>query len=404
MKRPLVPRIGRAIKLVVFNLLARSLQYAIPKKDTRWAFAIIEGTRFYGNAYYLFLYLAKHHPEIETVVYVNTPSLKERVLAANPETLTCAANSWMGLWHGLRSKVFFSTFEMMNDFLLSHKHKNLKANLWHGVPLKAIRYGSSKRREAIENLSLKSKIYSCLAGHVRLQDYDFIPYTSPRYKEIMEAAFRNPHVFLTGQPADDAFYLGLSKQDVLEKYGLGEFAEKKIVLYLPTFRDHSKTFGNYSMFQGQEEHYRTLRDNNMVVFQKFHPSVSAQGESNDVVVNLSQEIETQELLAIADILITDYSSCYIDYLHTQRPIVFFPFDIDDYMKYDREFYWDYYEDQITPGRKAMNEEELLSALLTYANHPDEDAEIRAKSRDYFHTFQDGKASERVTNQILELLA
>jgi len=55
----------------------------------------------------------------------------------------------------------------------------------------------------------------------------------------------------------------------------------------------------------------------------------------------NNNIETQELLLIADILITDYSSIYIDFLLTNKPIVFYAYDIKNYLSKDRELYFNY---------------------------------------------------------------
>ena len=45
-------------------------------------------------------------------------------------------------------------------------------------------------------------------------------------------------------------------------------------------------------------------------------------------------------LAAADMLITDYSSCFFDYLITNRPIIHYLYDYDYYVKEDRGVYYD----------------------------------------------------------------
>lgn len=71
-------------------------------------------------------------------------------------------------------------------------------------------------------------------------------------------------------------------------------------------------------------------------------------------------MDIQELLMDTDLLITDYSSTYIDYLLLDRPMVFYDFDYQDYLRTDREMYYDY--DDVTPGYKAETFGQLLDEL------------------------------------------
>ena len=87
----------------------------------------------------------------------------------------------------------------------------------------------------------------------------------------------------------------------------------------------------------------------------------------------------------------------------QRPIIFYPYDYDEYIKYDRELYLDYYDDIITPGTKVHNEEELYSVLIKYIKTPSLNNKERKKSLLYFQKFSDGKSSERNYHSIYNLI-
>ena len=54
------------------------------------------------------------------------------------------------------------------------------------------------------------------------------------------------------------------------------------------------------------------------------------------------------VLGIFDLLVTDYSSIYIDYLLTEKPIVFLPYDKEQYLE-GRGMNFGY--DEVTPGPK-----------------------------------------------------
>ena len=89
-------------------------------------------------------------------------------------------------------------------------------------------------------------------------------------------------------------------------------------------------------------------------------------------------MDIQELLMDTDILISDYSSTYIDYLLLDRPLIFYNFDYEDYLQNDREMYYDY--DEVTPGYKAATFDELMTELDSIAKDEDHFVEERQRVR------------------------
>jgi len=111
-------------------------------------------------------------------------------------------------------------------------------------------------------------------------------------------------------------------------------------------------------------------------------------------------LNPQPLLFYSDVLITDYSSIYYDYLLMDRPIVFYNYDYDDY-KENRDFLYDYEEN--TPGPKVQTQDDLLKAIEEYLINPELDSEFRTKIKKRFHKHTDGKACERTHNLIKQLM-
>jgi len=106
------------------------------------------------------------------------------------------------------------------------------------------------------------------------------------------------------------------------------------------------------------------------------------------------------LVKETDILITDYSSIYFDFLILDRPIIFAPFDIEQYVKSDRALYYDYYD--VTPGPKAKNWPEVFRQI------EEEIQEDHWKTKrniicHRFNKYVDNKSSERVFKVIQDLL-
>ena len=114
----------------------------------------------------------------------------------------------------------------------------------------------------------------------------------------------------------------------------------------------------------------------------------------------NQDIDIYKLLTITDILITDYSSIYIDFLLLNRPIIFTPFDLVEYRHSNRELYYDY--ELITPGERCNNWENTLEEIKKLFDGKDEYSNDRELIRKRFHTNVDNQNSSRIINSIKEL--
>ena len=111
-------------------------------------------------------------------------------------------------------------------------------------------------------------------------------------------------------------------------------------------------------------------------------------------------LDPQPLLYYSDIMITDYSGIYFDYLLMDRPIIFYNYDIESY-KTHRGLIMNY-EDN-TPGPKVNNQSDLLNAIEEYLINPDKDKEFREEIKKKFHKYEDGKACERTYELIKSLM-
>ena len=80
--------------------------------------------------------------------------------------------------------------------------------------------------------------------------------------------------------------------------------------------------------------------------------------------------DADPLLPLTDILVTDYSGIYFEFLLLDRPVVFFAFDYEKYVSQDRELYFPYGE--VTPGPKAKNLRELMGYLAEVSAGRDDD--------------------------------
>ena len=91
-----------------------------------------------------------------------------------------------------------------------------------------------------------------------------------------------------------------------------------------------------------------------------------------------------DIADIFDILITDYSSIYIDYLLLDRPLIFLPYDKEQYLK-GRGMNFEY--DKVTPGAKPDSQQKFIDAIAELCHGRDRYQQERQKCNLFFNEIQ-----------------
>ena len=224
--------------------------------------------------------------------------------------------------------------------------------------------------------------------------------TSELTKKNRISAFNIKNTVITGEPRYDIFFRNIDKYSILKKYSLEKYYNKRIISYLPTFREYESEYKK--LFTGKTN---IDRIENAVIFEKSHPVVNRVTSDSTMIseqlVDISNlNMDSQELLAVTDVLITDYSGCFVDFLLTGKPIILYLYDLEEY-KEKRGLYFEI--EQLNTGAVVYTENELVIAIVRYLNNPELDSEKRKEVRNNFHDYQDGLSSERVYKEILKLI-
>lgn len=280
-------------------------------------------------------------------------------------------------------------------------------NLWHGMPLKAMGY-MDQTKPLDKNANLKDR--KCITIS-----------TSETMRTLMCASFGQSvrRVYVTGQPrCDDLF--SLSKNEELEKVlGKNIRGYTKVVFYMPTFREGylgreegSSLAGNnlfrFSNFN-KKEFVSFLKRNKILFVGKLHPLEEEEfyhtfKQNSDFMVLLNSQafskygIPFYGVLARADLLVTDYSSVYFDFLLFDKPLIFTPTDLDEYRR-RRGFVIEPY-DFWTPGPKVTTQEGLQKQIIECLNNPSYYELERKTIRNIIHTYRDNQSCKRVAETIL----
>lgn len=296
--------------------------------------------------------------------------------------------------------VFKSNLVITTHGFYRLRKDNIMINLWHGIPIKAMSLMNKGKTDVINFI-----------------EDDYFISTSNFYNTIMNACIGmdGDAYTVTGYPRNDYLFSenGLNNLNTL----LDREINGSVVLFMPTYRnkrfneDINNIF-NFSSFN-LEKFNIFLEVNNITLLVKLHPNeenlLSSRYNvfvSDRILLILSEDLEKKQIdlykiINAVDLLITDYSSIYFDFLLLDRPIVFTPVDLQEY-KDNRGLLLEPYNFW-TPGPKCLMQEALQDEISRSLLEEDLYKQERKIIRDIFHKYQDGNSTDRVMKLIEKVM-
>jgi CDP-glycerol glycerophosphotransferase (TagB/SpsB family) len=294
-------------------------------------------------------------------------------------------------------------------FLLYHA---IKVQLWHGVGFKYI--GILKIKKEIHNPILHYGLIGLYRIIGLIPTYDIFVSTSEFYTiEVFKKSYKVKEVIETGYPRNDIIFCDIEEILKEQLYLLNtdseiiqrslEYKKKgfRLILYAPTFRDS----GGDPIHDGVLDLNRLnefAKKNNLLFIFKFHPDphFNYPDIACSNILRYDPRLDIYPLFCVIDLLITDYSAMYTDFLLTKKPVVFFPYDMHKYIKSDRALQFDY--DSMTPGPKCLTQDELQEELeRIVVEKKDIYADKRQRALSMTFRYCDGKSSERIIDMLLK---
>ncbi len=376
----------------VYGLFLRFFQWVIllfyNKTTPHILIGSSAGTNVNGNSKALFMYMLKNNTPIKGYFITRNKSLYQEFISTYPNHFLYAY-SFKALAKAITAKAYVITHGLwdITPFKITNTKKPL-INVWHGFPIK--RLGTDG-----QNLTEKQK-------KKVLGNFDGLVVMSEEEKVHMSRCYHTKleNIWVTGYPRNDfTFY---RNNDVIKP--IPYIKGKKVLLYAPTWRDVGKT--KLFPFEDFNSHELTnfLETNNAIILLRIHKNELKNydlEESNVLRIcdgNVVQEIN--QLLPFVDILITDYSSVYIDQLLVDKPMIFIPYDLEEFSKI-RGFNYDF--NTVAPGPKVSNFTEFKTAIKNYLETPTLDFSEREKMKNKFHKHQDSHSAKRVYENIENLI-
>lgn len=199
-------------------------------------------------------------------------------------------------------------------------------NTWHGTPLKGLGRNIKDSPNTIGNVQ----------RNFLMADYLLYPneysFEHIRHDYMLDQFYSGKYV-LSGYPCNSAFFDEKRAKQIRSQF---ELDEKKVVVYMPTWRGINK--GNavdkhtYYLMHFLYELESRLNDDTVVFVKLHHLAMSSITlDEFEKIKPFPNEFETYDFLSIADCLITDYSSVMFDFLNTNKKVLLYTYDKEEYM-------------------------------------------------------------------------
>ena len=378
----------------------RFIDFMWPKEDNLLVFSGQGGQKLSGNSKYLFQKFVEHYSnEFQLVWITRNKSLAESIHLDQSENYRAIYQySLTGILTLFRARVVFYVMGGADIPFVAFSRKTVTIQLGHGIPIKRI--GTTRKG----------------GDNGRLSFSKFLEIPQFTYWISSSAIDRNSTALCAGLPIDRVMITGCPRNDhladqkktpSLEILTHFPYLQKKTILYAPTWREKSKTqffpFDDFCLteinaFLEANDAYLLLRGHQI---DDISARLGKDGYGSligDRIIAATSDVfeDVQELLPFVDILISDYSSIWVDYLLLDRPLIFVPYDLEDYEN-ERGLLYNYH--QITPGPKVSTNKELIEVMQAYILNPEKDSEKRACIKKIFHEYEDGLSYRRVYNMI-----
>ena len=337
--------------------------------------------RLEGNLAWLLAALREQQPELD---YVALPEPYGYGLRAKLAYLLRVSR---GAYYLHTSRLFVVDNAYLPVHVAPHSPRTTVVQVWHAA--------SAAKRFGLDTATPPSEPERTFLHRY----YDYVVVSAEAVREPYSRALRTPleRVLALGTPRTDFFFdeaaLSATRARLLAAHA--QLSGRKVVLYAPTFRGRGRGKRAAEGLDGAQ--LRAALPAHYALVLKTHPNLDPSLTPHagfDVVVDHTDEIN--DWLALADWLVTDYSSSIFEYALLRRPLVLM---VGDLAEYEREpgMYVDYAHEM--PGAQVTDTAGVAASILA----PDFDPASYDELIERHVGACDGRSSARVASWLLGLL-
>lgn len=387
----------------LYGLFARIISLFIKTKPKHWVFGADYGNMYREGSKYLLEYMLQNHPEFHcTFITLNKEVKKE----LDTKGIPCELNtSIKGMITIAQADAVFTT-QTIHDIHFVHRKKGRSFYyLVHGQPLKIALYALEKTdfgKKILKEKNIWRKIINKFL-HItnytyQMSDVSFVSATSDFLRHYMDIDFDGKlDIKILGMPRNDGLFD--IKRMKNERWIKG-LENKFVITYMPTHRAYGQGKVTPTPFKNRPDIQKWMNENNVILLMKNHPNMITKinnTENTQCIIDITKlKLDPQVCLHHSNVLVTDFSSVWMDYLLLRRPIIFYIYD--DFEKNDVGCHYDIRQDP--PGHFCYNEDEFFKLIKTIKADYD-----KMRPSDYmvhkYHKFVDGNSCERYYKEIIK---
>jgi CDP-glycerol glycerophosphotransferase (TagB/SpsB family) len=310
--------------------------------------------------------------------------------------------SLKGIYFQLRAKLAIHSHSINDDFNKVLLGGAISYNTWHGVGLKKV-WGANKKTfsyKIIHEPNLIKRFFGMFVVKTNAARKNYVVSTSETVSSYYPETFivEKENVLELGQVRNDIFFNSSEEDDNIPQY----IKDNKIIMYMPTHRNFGKLETDINLvfdFQALND-FCEEKGYKFIIKRHMYSSGYIPKHFGNIIDVSTEDYDPQFLLKYTDLLITDYSSCYTDYLLLDRPVVFYCYDLETYLQKSNDMYYDYFD--VTPGPKNRTFNELLLSLEQFIENPALYQNERKRVLDIFYSKENqGNVLEKQVKYIVE---
>ncbi len=370
-------------QIIVRNLV--KVLFLVPIKKNRILFTSFKGEKIADNPKYIYDYLFnKYKDSLEYIWVFNGDKRKAKL---NESVKIVTKNSLKWFFYMETSKVIVDNYPPA--LIIPPRKGQMYIETWHaGGAYKRIGQAYDAKGEAQrESTDVSMKIVNLFVS----SSLGFTMGT------IEQGYNYKGQIIKCGMPRNDIFFNKIAIQYMSDKIRTKYSLKNLVVLYAPTFRGETDKINKIDYVISIDQLKEALKFRygiNADILVRCHYLDENKYDFGDDVINVGEYPDMQELLCVADILITDYSSCMWDYALLGRPCLLYTPDIDMYIK-ERGFFT---MPEEWPGIICRNMDELCETIINLDEK--ECAERARRHLEIMGSYEEGHATEIISDRII----
>lgn len=326
----------------------------------------------------LYDYIKQNHPGQYTFVWALKHGVDENGISRKEIVYKKSIGYYYNL---LTSKYWLRTHSI--ETIVKKREKQVYIQLWHGP-------GATKK----EGYDIKG-VFNDGKVMPHAREWDFYIATDSDNRDYIKTALNLsiPRILL-GSCRTDKLVNSDETKYLESRQAIGINSDELAILYAPTFREE-----DFHKEKINLDIKKLLNVDGIKLILRVHPEVKKKlviEEYGDNVIDGSKFSDIFGLYVAADILVTDYSSVAIEYSLLKRPIVYYMYDLEDYIK-NRDFYFNFLDN--LAGPIAKTEEELIDIIKNIENISKDYEKQYQKYYNHYNGLNDGKVCERFYNML-----